>query len=195
MPNITSVSYTFENGVKREEYGPTKKVAVTITAAVAELEDGAVILAQISALAMSRVASDLAAARPATTDDDATVANLMAEAAAPPARKAGRPPKAAPVTAEQAVKAAELAEPAGAAPAEPASGSAAADDWEATAPEITDKDLLSHLTKRAEELGQRQPITDLIGSFDPTPGQGAFKAQDIPQAQRADFLAKLAALT
>ena len=62
MPaDINSVSVTFENGVKREEYGPTRKAAVTISATVGENEDGAVVLAFISTLALAKVADLLSA--------------------------------------------------------------------------------------------------------------------------------------
>src|SRR5260370_224318 len=99
--NITSVTVTFENGIKREEYGPTKKASVSITAGVDENEDGAVILQQIGTLALAKVADLLSAPKP----DTAVAAVLEAGAGAtadPPARRTRGPNKPKEAGAESA---------------------------------------------------------------------------------------------
>ena len=194
MPNITTVSVEFGNGIKREEYGPTKTAKVSITAAVDDKEDGELVLAEISDMAIRKVAQMLDAPKPV-----AAVANDSQEAApagnAPPARR-GRKPKPEP-TSEEATPspaASEEAAPADAAPAEPA---AEEDELAAgeTAIEITDQELLGATSKRAGELGARDPILKLIGTFATRTDGPPFKVQEIPQAQRRDYLEKLKALT
>lgn len=192
MPDINSVSVTFENGVKREEYGPTKKAAVTITAAVADGEDGGLVLDVLSQAALSKVAYLLGAPKP-----DTVVSQSIADANAgekPPARKS-RPPKDQ-FSGQVAESASETAS--SPAPAEAAlpTDTQAGEDWSAAPATITDADLLQHTSAKAGVLGERERIKQLIGTFDPQSGQGtgAFKVQDIPAAQRQDYLDKLAAL-
>lgn len=200
MTNITTVTVTFGHGIKREEYGPTKKAEVSITASVAENEDGSVVLHQIGHMALTKVADLLNAPKPAdaSTATEIVAGQLAASVAAgekPPARR-GRPPKAEEPAASQPATGAEPA--AGAlAPTTSTAEDATAptDDWAAPAEqEITDQELLSSTSKRAGELGARDPIVKLIATFATRTEGAPFKVQEIPQAQRRDYLTKLAAL-
>lgn len=196
MPaNINSVTVTFSHGIKREEYGPTKKAEVTITASVDETEDGAVILHQVSHLAMAKVADMLMAPRPDTSVSTALPA-AESTTGEPPARRTRR--TAAQVAADEAAKGTpqEEALP----PQEPASQEPPAvveDEWSSDPAdiEVTDAELLAATSKRAGELGARDPIVKLIATFATRTEGAPFKVQEIPQAQRKDYLAKLAALT
>lgn len=195
MPNITSVTVIFGNGIKREEYGPVKKAEVSITVAVAEGENGEAVLDQSGRLAIAKVAEMLDAPKPTpAVNEGAPVAGE------PPARRTrGRPKKEeaeTPVEQEPATS----AETPEAVPTEESTPAAAAteDEW-ASGPadiEITDQEILSATSKRAQELGAREPIIKLIATFSTRGSEGPpFKVQEIPQAQRKDYLAKLAALT
>lgn len=191
--NINHVSVTFENGQKREEYGPTKKAAVTISAAVGENEDGTVALAFISHMAMAKVADMLSAPKPET--NGAAVEQPVAEPVeekpvgkSPPARRTARPkeePKAEPVSeTEQKPELTLTAE------------AEVEDEWAAGEDDIviSDQELLSATSKRAGELGARDPIVKLIATFATRTEGAPFKVQEIPQAQRRDYLDKLANL-
>lgn len=200
MTNITSVSASFENGIKREEYGPMKKASASITASVAENEDGEAVLARIGELALAQVAALLDAPKPAVAAQPAAPKEEPA-AGEPPARRGrGRPKK-------------EDAEPATGTPSETDTPSAtsetvtesenaqpdtpAEDEWsaDAGAVEINDAELLAATSKRAGELGAREPIVKLIATFATRTEGAPFKVQEIPQPQRKDYLNKLAALT
>lgn len=194
--NITSVTVTFGHGVKREEYGPTKRAEVSLTAAVAENEDGAVTLALLGRLALAKVADLLNAPKPETVVGAETPA--VGEQT-PPTRRTRGPNKTT------------GAEPAAGALAPTSAGPAGdgdlvltdklpedeGDDWSSSADDIqvTDQELLSATSKRAGELGARDPIIKLISSFATRTDGAPFKVQEIPQAQRKDYLTKLAALT
>ena len=77
MPNITTMTVVFGHGIKREEYGPTKKAEVSITVSVDETDDGAAVLDQISSLAMAKVADMLSAPRPDTANASASIQQLQ----------------------------------------------------------------------------------------------------------------------
>ena len=192
--NITSVTVFFENGLKREEYGPTKKSSVSLTAAVAENEDGAIILNVLGAMALAKVADLLSAPQPDTVASASIEqANTGGE---PPARRGRGPNKpkdeqaGAPAAGGQTAPAVEPE-----AASEPLSSET--DDWSAGAEDtqITDQEILSATSKRAGEIGARDPIVKLIASFATRTEGAPFKVQEIPQNQRKDYLSKLAALT
>jgi hypothetical protein len=125
----------------------------------------------------------------------------QAPAGEAPARRSRAKPKAEP---------AQPAEETPAAGTEPQSGSgepntagqpeaepSVEDEWAAGAEDITitDQELLSATSKRAGELGARDPIVKLIATFATRTEGAPFKVQEIPQNQRKDYLTKLAALT
>ena len=86
--------------------------------------------------------------------------------------------------------------PEGAGSTEPDAAPAAEDEWAVSAEDIviTDQELLSSLSKRAQELGSRESCLKLVLSFSTRTEGPPFKVQEIPQNQRRDFLEKLAAL-
>jgi hypothetical protein len=198
MANITSVTVTFGNGLKREEYGPVKKAEVSITASVAEDEDGAAVLSEIGILALAKVAELLSAPKPDTAEklaanDSQEGAPSVGEAPARRTRGPNKPKTEAATSAETLPSADTEASPEAAKPTEPA----AEDDWAAGADdiEITDQEILSATSKRAGELGAREPIVKLIATFATRTEGAPFKVQEIPANQRKDYLTKLAALT
>lgn len=187
MTNITSVTVTFGHGIKREEYGPVKRAEVSITAAVDEHEQGEAVLASISQLALAKVAQMLDAPKP---DTALAAASEEAPADPPPARRTRGPNKPKGEVASTSETST---------PVETSTGVSASteDKWSAGAEDqpITDAELLSATSKRAGELGARDPIVKLIATFATRTEGAPFKVQEIPQAQRKDYLAKLAALT
>lgn len=196
MPNITSVTVLFANAIKREEYGPVKKAEVSITASVADNEDGDAVLDQVSKLAIAKVAAMLDAPKPATASAPApvTVASEPQEAGEAPARRTRGPNKSKVEPAEATATEVVAAEPS-ASDAGPAAETE--DEWVAGAAdiEVTDAELLSATSKRAGELGARDPIVKLIATFATRTEGAPFKVQEIPANQRKDYLTKLAALT
>lgn len=202
MPNITSVTVSFEDGIKREEYGPTKKASVSITAAVAEDEDGETVLKSLSDLVIAKVADMLDAPKPAVADDiekrQPPVGESVAVGGPPPRRSRGpnKPKDVAPSVEEPQLTSSSSPEPSDM-PEAPQPAGQDEDEW-ASAPEdieITDQELLSATSKRAGELGAREPIVKLISTFATRTEGAPFKVQEIPQPQRKDYLAKLAGLT
>lgn len=192
MSNITSVTVCFGNGLKREEYGPVKKAEVSITASVADDEDGEAVLTDVGRLAMLKVAEMLSAPKPEVADKPAE-APAAGESQAPVRRR--RTAKKDEATEDTPESKPEDT------PSEstttPQSEPEAEDEW-AAGPEdtpVSDQEILSATSKRAGELGARDPIVKLIASFATRTEGAPFKVQEIPQAQRRDYLAKLAALT
>ena len=204
MPDIDHVSITFGNGVKRAEYDPIKKCEVTISARVGENEDGVVILAQIGTIAIAKVADMLSAPKPAEPLATSAVQAAADEAAARPPRR-GRPPK----DTSASVPAATTETGDGSAAAENTAGSAvstapiADEEWSTeTAPggevpdsPVTDDVLLKTMSQAAERLGGKDKVKALLATFATRTEGAPFKAQEIAQPYRQDFLAKLAALT
>lgn len=220
-PNITSVSFTYHNEVKREEYGPIKKAEAAISAAVGESEDGAVILALIANIAEAKVREKLLLS-PATGPLASPPISELASSLSTPASlsaaisQAVEAPKrtrrtAAQIAADEAAAAAanqataEKLEAALSAPqggptpsgGEPATAGGDGDDWIVgeNATEVTDQELLQSCSKRGAELGGRTKIIELIDSYRNIPAGPPFKVQMIDQAHRREFLTKLAALT
>jgi hypothetical protein len=189
MPtDITSVTVTFGHGVKREEYGPVKKAEVSVTATVPEGEDGTVALAYVSHMAMARVAEMLSAPKPETGASAPVEVQLVGEL--PPARRTRAPDKAKDEPQPEETKPE-------ATPTEDTTLPPAQGEWGAGADDIvvSDAELLSATSKRAGELGAREPIVKLIATFATRTVGSPFKVQEIPAAQRKDYLTKLAALT
>lgn len=208
--DITSVTVCFGNGIKREEYGPVKKAEVTITASVVQGEEGAVTLATISHLALAKVADLLSAPKPDTvsngivkTGEDHQMvgqANTgMGELVGPssgeaPARRTRGPNKAKEETPAGTPDPAPQTE--SKPEATPTAQDESKDEWAASADDIvvSDAELLSATSKRAGELGARDPIVKLIATFATRTEGAPFKVQEIPSSQRKDYLAKLATL-
>jgi hypothetical protein len=234
MPvDITNVSITFHDERKREEYGPVKKAEATITATVANGQDGALVLDIISAMATAKVRTLLSIEGAVAPQAQAATPAHGPEAGKALSEIVDRPPVEAPkqnirrnadeiargLTVEQAV-AERAAKAAGststtsgsATDAPPASqdnagstpqtseqpstdGSPAADDWDApvTAVVITDDELNKTCASTADRIGDPLKVRATKELFNPTPGQ-PFRAVEIPQEKRADFIAKLNAL-
>lgn len=191
MPDITSVTVVFGHGIKREDFGPVKKAEVSITASVADGEMGEHVLASVSTMALAKVAEMLDAPKPVATHSqeeqqpsgEAPARRSRAKKAEPAAASSVDTPASAPT--EESAEVAEPTEP------------AVEDEWAAGAEDIaiTDQELLSATSKRAGELGARDPIVKLIATFATRTEGAPFKVQEIPANQRKDYLTKLAALT
>lgn len=83
------------------------------------------------------------------------------------------------------------------APADPATPPASGDEWgtDAATADVSDAELNSACSTTAERVGDPTKVRDTIQSFNTKPAGEKFKVTEIPQTQRAAFLAKLAALT
>ena len=189
--DINSITVTFGHGIKREEYGPTKKAEVTLTAAVAAGEDGGKVLDLLASQAMAKVAFMLNAPKP-----DTVVSTSIAEAntaGEKPAARRGRPPKDQ--FSGQVAEAATQEQPASPLGADEADITPP-DEWSTKTEEaqITDKEILDNTSAAAGRLGDREKVKALINTFNDRPEGHVFKVQDIPQTLRRDYLTKLAAL-
>lgn len=192
MPDITSVTVTFGHGIKREEYGPVKKAEVSITASVADGEAGEDVLTAVGAMALAKVAAMLDAPKPVASESQEEAPSGEA-----PARRTRGPNKTKTTEVASSVSTpASAPTEESAAVAEP-TAAAVEDEWAAGAEDITitDQELLAATSKRAGELGARDPIVKLIATFATRTEGAPFKVQEIPQPQRKDYLNKLAALT
>lgn len=219
MPfDISTVTVTFGNGIKREEYGPLKKAEVSITVVVGQGEDGALALNYAGRLAQDKVRELLtiqgsAAAAPAASPADTATpepAVQLGEAQAETQKRTRR--TKAQIEADAAAAAAAQLTPATetqaetVAPTSEAAPAADEDEWAAAAPEtvtITDQELNHTCSVTAERVKDALKVKGTIAKFapagdawDPTkPGGRKFTVNDIPQVQRADFIAQLKALT
>lgn len=187
MTNVTGGLVAYEDGRKSpEEYGPTRKVRVELSFTVEDGEDAQGVLNDILILARGRVRTFLSdqtvepageAAAPATTRKRRTKAEIEADEAAAKVAEASTGGEGG---GEQTSVKENVAPP--------------ADEWETPAAEITDEDLNSAVTKKNATLADPPKIRTLIGTFNPDPTK-VFQLKQIAPAQRADFLAKLEALT
>lgn len=218
--DISQVQVTFGNGIKREEYGPLKKAEVTITAIVDTGHDGVAALNYISKIAQDKVrelltlqgqpAAAAATTPPADVRPEEAVQDAVAgEAQAEPQRRTRR--TKAQIEADAAAAAAAQSPPATETPAEtaasPSDPSTEDDEWAAAAPEqvhIADSVLNGTCSETAGRLkeGGGIKVRNVIRAFAPegdewneSKGGRKFTVNDIPQTQRADFIAKLKALT
>ena len=203
MPDVNHVSVTFGNGSKREEYGPTKRAEVTIGATIADGEDYGVVLDLLTSQAIAKVAFMLDAPKPETTVAVAAAAE-PAPAGEPPARKKPGPkPKDAAALPEPEKEPAAVTE-GQVAPSTTQPGTSVApqadEEWTAapTEADISDKQLQETTSAKSTALGgddaHRALIKQLILSFSNRTDGPPFKVQEIPQAQRRDYLTKLAAI-
>ena len=204
MPDVNHVSVTFGNGSKREEYGPVKKAEVTIGATIADGEDYGVVLDLLTSQAIAKVAFMLDAPKPETTVAVAAAAE-PAPAGEPPARKKPGPkPKDTAASPEPEKEPAAVTE-GQVAPSTTQPGTSVApqadEEWTAapTEADISDKQLQETTSAKSTALGgddaHRALIKQLILSFSTRTDGPPFKVQEIPQAQRRDYLTKLAAIT
>jgi len=194
--DISQVSVEFGNGIKREEYGPTKTAKVSIVAIVNTGEDGTIALNYISSVAQAKVRELLTiGGQVATVEPPAGTPLTEAEREAnglpqdPPRRR--RRTNAEIAADEAAAKAAQSAgaasnTSASATPApadtpapevstpttsEQPSSAGEPDEWEAAAPSatpITDAQLNHACSEAAGRLGGGDKVKLVIGSFSPS---------------------------
>lgn len=195
ITTVTGGTVSVEDGVKAsEDYAPARKVRVDLNFAVPEGGSAAPVLDAVSILANEKV--DQLLRRIVMRVQPGQVALPGEEAQTPPktrAKKADAPKEAAP-PADDAAAIVDDDLTSSAAPADPSA--VVDDDLTSSAPvvSISDADLNAAVQKKNGELKQPPLIRALIGSFSPDPTK-AFQLAQIPQAQRQDFLDKLAALT
>lgn len=218
--DITSVSITFENGIKREEYGPTRKASVTLTAAVDKGEDGVVALHYMGTLARAKVADLLglevppegqavlqlgAAGEPQGQPAGAAASGETRQRRTRAPKADGAAPPAAPTASGQPAASEDWSEGEQKSPATSAGSQAPADDWgdaggappaPAPTPQISDADMAMHCSKHAQRLGGGDKVKAAIGTFKPEGwAQPKFGVTDIPQERRAAFVTALEALS
>lgn len=191
MPDITSVTVTFGHGIKREEYGPVKRAEVSITASVADGEMGEAVLASVSAMALAKVAEMLDAPKPVANGSQEEQPSGEA-----PARRSRAKKNAEPAAVEEPAGTEQPSESGELKPEEQPQPASVEDEWAAGAADIpiTDAEILAATSKRAGELGAREPIVKLIATFATRTEGAPFKVTEIPANQRKDYLDKLAAL-
>ncbi len=131
-------------------------------------------------------------AQTGTSDKDRLAAQATATASAPAAARkprATKPPAAATDPASIDEPQTLAAEMAAKAATQPAADPAGIDEdlFSAEATEITDADLMNHITKTNGRVKDAKGIRNLIGKYVPSPGQ----AKDIPQASRKAFFTEL----
>lgn len=207
---IAGGAVSYEDGTKKnEEYAPPRKVRVELRFDLDDGDDADAVLAKVSGLAQMRVFVLL--------NSDPTKTGPTVPAAAEPAKQPGTRAKKAPetapagkppvvqskaslsdpdptaVTVEEPVQTGDNMKSASVAAADAASVTVDefADDGAAPAKEITDKELHEAMTRKAGEIGGAVPIKALVGSYRPAGHTGQFASNSIPQAKRAEFLAKL----
>ena len=215
---------TFGNGIKREEYGPLKKAEVSIIAIVNTGEDGVIALNYISSIAQDKVREMLtiqgqpaaAAAEPSSTETATALgAAVVGEGEQPEKRTRRTKAEMEAARAAEASTGSAAAEPAATAASETqavdttsttsAASAGEANEWEAAAPAevtITDQELNHTCSVTAERTSKPLAVREVIKLFNPggdafdpdKPGGRKFSIADIPQNQRADFIAKLKAL-
>ncbi len=218
ITTVTGGVVSVEDGTKAaEEYSPARKVRVELHFAVPEGGSAAPVLDAVSTLAAEKV-DQLLGRRAAPLSASSTVTLPGSESQDPPKTRTRR--TAAQIAADEALKKADpavdptlpLDDPSAvgdedifvstAQPEDPAGGFAAdpsaivEDDLTTAGPvtTITDDDLNAAVQKRNAELKAPPVIRELIGSFAPDRSK-PFSLSQIPQAQRQDFLDKLAALS
>ncbi len=201
--SITSVSFTFENGVKREEYGPTRKASATIVYGVDDHENGEAVLAHIAHVALHRVQDTIGAPQPSgsiiqTPTETIITGGLLVEDApeveepgradadiAPTQRRARR--TKAQIEADNA--AAEADKQTVGEPPDTSSGSPA------SPPEseriIDNAELTGACAAAAQRLGGIVAVKELIKEYT---GRDPPQVADILSAKRQEFLDKLAAM-
>lgn len=219
---ISGGTVTVEDGLKaKEDYAPARKVIVAINFSVPEGLDGNAILTHASNVADKQVRvllgkapaappADVKAETPATPAKSATTRKKAPEAPAEPAKtkaelakEAGLPTESIQHKGETAPLVDELDE----APAKTAAAKPADDDdlgdllGAEEKPPVTDAELGKAAQEKNGEMKGKagwapEKIRELVGKFvlaDGKPKPGA-KLQEIPAAQRHDFLAQLKAL-
>lgn len=217
---FTGGSVTIEDGLKaKEEYAPARKVSITLNYSTPEDGDGVALLDYVIAVAQGRQAALLFSKAPTQVAAPAPVA----EAPKPETAAARKKREAAEAAAAEAAKPQrtkadlerEMLTAAGAKPEadeleeEPAASTAPATEKDEladllgdTAPApVTDAELGKAAQEKNGDMKGKtgwapEKIRELVGKFvlvggKPKPGA---KLQEIPAAQRHDFLAKLKAL-
>lgn len=188
---VTGGLVAVEDGVKAaEDYAPARKVRFELKFDVAEGADGGEALDIVIDMANERLDRELGR-RPRV----GSVTTVAAEQEPAPRKRRTK----AEMEAEKAAAEPDPVGTTGQPAQEPASSPPAEDDWSTPATpaeatkEITDAELAAATQKRNGELNDPPLIRALIGSFNPDPTKG-FTLAEIPQAQRSDYLTKLAAL-
>lgn len=208
MP-ISEIKVTFENGVKKEEYGAIKKASVTLTAVVPEgvqaIDEAAGLLEVVAQLAQDKV-NEMLNLQPTAEQRFAAAkavgaAAMLVDAPAEPAKRtrAAAKPKDEPaadpaaVVDDASVIDTETLHPKLAEVAAALDPSAVTDDWstDPAGEEVTDADLNAACQKGAGEGLNPVDIKRLIASYNPDKTK-VFQLREIAQAQRADFLTRLA---
>ena len=219
--DISQVQVTFGNGVKREEYGPLKKAEVSIIAIVNTGEDGVIALNYITKIAQDKVREMLTIqGQPAAAAAEPSSAPGVADKGSPDIAGEGEQPEKRTRRTKAEMEAARAAEAStGNAAAEPdapvasetpaaasSAGPSQENEWDVGGAEavatITDQELNHTCSVTAERTSKPLAVKEVImlfnpggDAFDPTkPGGRKFSVADIPQNQRADFIAKLKAL-
>lgn len=201
--DISEISVEFGNGIKREEYGPTKQAKVRIVAVCDKGQDAIASLNYISRLAQDKVRELLSIQGQPTEPaaNEAAPAPAAEEKVERPTRgrKAASTPALAPVSSTDETSTSADPEPTAAITSQPTSDTAAAassDDWEVEAPAqvITDQDLLTSLSAAAERVGSRDPINALLAEFLPVKAGVKVSPKEMDAAVRPRFLERLSGL-
>lgn len=202
---LTEIKVIYADGVKApEEYAPPKKAEVHLTAVVPEGADADALLDKIGETAVAQAnkmlgktaepakrtrakAADKAPTTAAETTQAAEIGSAVVvenTTAAKDAQKRAYADVMSNVD-TTATKAADPAEISFDIPADPVKAE--------TPAEITDAELNSRVQKKNAEINNPVAIRNLIATYKTDPAK-PFQLREIPQAKRAEFLAKLDAL-
>lgn len=186
MSTISLVIVSIEDGVKLgDQYAPARKVKVELHSDVAEGEDADSVLDMVGRKASAKVDELLgrtAKAEPKKAEPKKAAAAKVIDVPGKPGdealfvEQAPAPTKAAPV--KVVVDAPAEADPMA--------------EFEVVPVEnMDDATLMTFVTKKnGSKPGLAPAIRDVIAGFNPDPAK-AFRATDIPQNQRKEFLARL----
>lgn len=194
MAQLNGITVRFSDGIKTADYAPPRLYDITANVVLDTNDDFETVVATTMSAIQHAGYTALHGRPPETAIAGAERAITAEEQSSGevPARRTRGPAKSKAATSAETLVPAGTAElPEGAVVIEPSE-----DEWAAGADDIviTDAELLSASSKRAGELGAREPIVKLIATFATRTEGAPFKVQEIPANQRKDYLTKLTAL-
>lgn len=197
MPSYNGFTIRVSDGIKTADYAPPRLYDLTANIVPADGETPEAAAAHAIAV-LTKVGRAYLGQSAAVVDIQETPApQETKQAPKPRAPKAETPPPAPdPALTSPATPASEpgTATEAGTQPTGGATSGVADLLPDPPAKEITNEEIVHAVMAKNEALKDATPIRALVETYNPSPGLRVFKATEIDQKDRADFLAKLADL-